>query len=152
MNPESTLHPDAAIANLPATDIPDTRGLWIVAIGLAGLLGIAGWLRPSPNGMGTHQQLGLPPCTATVLFGIRCPACGMTTSWAHFMRGQWWWSFRVNPGGFALALQATATIPTLMVFAVRHRRLTSLFWWITVISLIFAFTAAFIDWTVRILA
>ena len=32
--------------------------------------------------MGTHQQLGLPPCNFVTLTGYPCPACGMTTSFA----------------------------------------------------------------------
>ena len=53
-----------------------------------GLLAVAAWLEPSPTGIGTHQQLGLPPCTFWMLFGRPCPTCGMTTSWAHLVRGQ----------------------------------------------------------------
>lgn len=68
------------------------------------LLGLAGTLSPDADGLGTHQQLGLPPCSMRLIVGIRCPSCGMTTSWAHFMRGQWPESLRVNPGGFLLAL------------------------------------------------
>ena len=68
------------------------------------LLGVAGGLEPNSKGVGTHQQLGLPPCSMRVLFGIRCPGCGMTTSWAHFTRGQFAQSARVNSGGFLLAI------------------------------------------------
>lgn len=68
------------------------------------LLGVAGGLEPNSKGVGTHQQLGLPPCSMRVLFGIRCPGCGMTTSWAHFTRGQFTQSARVNSGGFLLAI------------------------------------------------
>lgn len=69
-----------------------------------GLLGVAATLDPSPSGLGTHQQLGLPPCSMRLMLGIRCPACGMTTSWAHFMHGEWLSSIQVNIGGFLLAL------------------------------------------------
>ncbi|RMG03430.1 MAG: DUF2752 domain-containing protein, partial [Planctomycetota bacterium] len=55
------------------------------AVGLAGLLVIAAVLRPSPTGLGTHQQLGLPPCTFRAMFGSRCPTCGMTTAWSNVM-------------------------------------------------------------------
>jgi hypothetical protein len=67
-------------------------------------------LRPNPMGLGTHQQLGLPPCTMRIMLELRCPACGMTTSWAHFVRGQWLRSVRVNSGGFLLALYAVALL------------------------------------------
>lgn len=72
------------------------------------LLAIALNLEPSPQGLGTHQQLGLPPCSMRVMFGIRCPGCGMTTSWSHFMHGNWITSMQVNLGGFLLALASVA--------------------------------------------
>ncbi len=72
------------------------------------LLGVASQLQPSDSGLGTHQQLGLPPCTLRVLTGIRCPACGMTTSWTHFAQGDWGQSIAVQPGGFLLALYGLA--------------------------------------------
>jgi len=71
---------------------------------------LAARLAPAREGLGTHQQLGLPPCTARVLLGIRCPACGMTTSWAHFMTGQWRQSAVTNLGGFLLAWMNLVTI------------------------------------------
>ena len=76
---------------------------------LIGLLIVAGLLKPNTSGMGTHQQLGLPPCTTVMLFGIPCPTCGMTTSWSHFMRGQWVASWSANPGGFCLAILSVVT-------------------------------------------
>lgn len=79
-----------------------------VGIVLVTLLAIAAWLKPDPfqTGIGTHQQLGLPPCSAVQLFGIRCPACGMTTSWSHVMHGQVWRALRSNAGGTLLAVSA----------------------------------------------
>ncbi|WP_146598586.1 DUF2752 domain-containing protein [Novipirellula aureliae] len=77
-----------------------------IAVGFVplSLLITAGRLNPSPLGLGTHQQLGLPPCTSRVLFGVRCPSCGMTTSWSLFMHGKWMESISVNAGGFLLAI------------------------------------------------
>lgn len=77
-----------------------------------GLLLVAGTLRPSDSGLGTHQQLGLPPCSMRLIFGIRCPACGMTTSWSHFARGEWTASLASNTGGFLLAIAAVGTLIT----------------------------------------
>ena len=74
------------------------------------LLVIAGNLTPAQQGLGTHQQLGLPPCSLRYLAGIRCPACGMTTSWAYFTKGNWLSSLQVNAGGFLLACLSIATI------------------------------------------
>ncbi|QDV64624.1 DUF2752 domain-containing protein [Crateriforma conspicua] len=70
------------------------------------LLLIASTLQPSSEGLGTHRQLGLPPCSTRILLGVRCPACGMTTSWSHFTHGQWASSLAVNSGGFFLAVFA----------------------------------------------
>jgi hypothetical protein len=69
-------------------------------------LGVASQLTPSSAGLGTHQQLGLPPCSMRLIFGIRCPGCGMTTSWTHFAQGNWLASLQTNVGGFLLAIFA----------------------------------------------
>ena len=82
---------------------------------LIGLLITASRLTPSPRGMGTHQRLGLPPCTLVQWYGLRCPSCGMTTSWAHMMRGHVLASFRANSGGALLALASVAVAPWLLV-------------------------------------
>jgi hypothetical protein len=78
-----------------------TAGLTMLA-----LLATAARLTPSPRGMGTHQQLGLPPCTVVGLFGVRCPSCGMTTAWSHMTRGNLLAAVRVNAGGALLAVLA----------------------------------------------
>ena len=89
-----------------------------LAIGLSTLLITAATLRPSKNGLGTHQQLGLPPCTVRVAFGIPCPSCGMTTSWSHFMRGRWTSSIECNAGGFLLAVVTTIVIVRASIAAI----------------------------------
>jgi Protein of unknown function (DUF2752) len=68
------------------------------------VFGIAVWLSPDGRGFGTHEQLGLPPCQFRVLSGWNCPHCGMTTSFAHFVRGQWISSFQANAAGLLLAM------------------------------------------------
>ncbi|HEX5446079.1 MAG TPA: DUF2752 domain-containing protein [Pirellulales bacterium] len=95
--------------------------LAVAGLSLLAPLAVAGCLRPSPLGFGTHQQLGLPPCTFVWLFGIRCPSCGMTTSWSHAVRGQWLASVRSNGGGAALAATAMIVGPWLVASAVAGR-------------------------------
>ncbi len=86
----------------------DIRSARIVSIVLfvccVGILGIAVYLQPSAMGMGTHEQLGLAPCAAVVTTGYPCPTCGMTTAFAHTVRGQFLSAIRVQPAGFLLAL------------------------------------------------
>jgi Protein of unknown function (DUF2752) len=48
------------------------------------VLFIATQLTASPDGYGTHRELGLGPCSFLTLFGIPCPMCGMTTAFTHF--------------------------------------------------------------------
>lgn len=81
-----------------------------IAVALLIPLVTARTLQPSVSGLGTHQQLGLPPCSMRVIFGIRCPACGMTTSWSHFTRGQFNASFATNTGGMGLAILALSVV------------------------------------------
>ena len=87
----------------PATNWARVAALTLAALPLS-LLVVASRLEPESAGLGTHQQLGLPPCSMRLALGIRCPGCGMTTSWAYFTQGQWFNSFLVNSGGFCLAL------------------------------------------------
>ena len=88
---------------------------------LIALLVTAARLAPSSAGLGTHQQLGLPPCTVLDWFGIRCPSCGMTTSWAHMVRGHVLAAMQVNAGGTLLALAAAICGPWLVLSGVRGR-------------------------------
>lgn len=67
---------------------------------------VAATLVPSPTGMETHRQLGLPACTWPGMFGIPCITCGMTTSFALAVRGHPANAFGVQPAGALLCLAA----------------------------------------------
>lgn len=82
----------------------------LLTLGLVTLLVVARTLSPVAAGLGTHQQLGLPPCSMQVLLAMRCPACGMTTSWSHWTRGHWWASAQANVGGCSLAFVVVAVV------------------------------------------
>ncbi len=100
-----------------------TRGAWAgLAALLLALLAMAAWLDPSPSGRGTHQQLGLPPCTFLFLFDRPCPACGMTTSWSYVMHGDWDAACRANLGGTLLALLAISVACGALAIAASGRR------------------------------
>jgi hypothetical protein len=121
------------------------------AIALVVVLGVARYLTPASSGMGTHQQLGLPPCTSLMLWGKPCPACGMTTSWSYVTRGQLAAAAKVNCGGLLLALIALAVIPASCYFFVTGRA-TRGQWFSTALAvcLVVALGLATVQWIVRI--
>ena len=86
-----------------------------------------------------------------VLFGHRCPACGMTTAWAHLVRGQLVGAFRANVGGALLGILDLVAVPWLLASAWRRRWIglvpnaTALAWVIGSIMVV-----TLIDWAVRL--
>ena len=128
---------------------------WLAAagVGLLGLLAIAAMLRPSPLGHGTHQQLGLPPCTFWTLFGGPCPTCGMTTAWACLMRGQWLDACRANAGGTLLGLLAMVAAPWLLASAIRGDWLAAApNEWAAAGIFAIVLLVTMIDWAIRLAA
>ena len=77
---------------------------------LGGLV-VACRLEPDPRGFGTHQRLGLPPCTIRAVFGVPCPTCGMTTSFANVTKGRWQEALRANVAGMVLCTLCAALVP-----------------------------------------
>lgn len=82
---------------------------------------VASRLTPNSAGMGTHQQLGLPPCTIVMFFDMRCPSCGMTTSWALATHGRLLAAAQANSGGLLLAMIAVTMGPWSLVSGLRGR-------------------------------
>lgn len=101
---------------------PLGRGVLIgLAVFLVAGFGLSRYLKPDPNGYGTHQQLGLPECTIRALFNGPCPGCGMTTSFAHFVRGEFRASAQANPAGLWMAAGCVVLIPWCGFSAYRGR-------------------------------
>jgi hypothetical protein len=75
----------------------------VVAAACLTVLGVAIGLKPDPRGIGSHRQLRLQACQFEVQTGMPCPTCGMTTSYAHFVRGELLASLYVQPAGTVLA-------------------------------------------------
>jgi hypothetical protein len=99
-----------------------TRSLLaLLGCGLIVLLGIAAYLHPDSRHYGTHEQLGLPPCTFFILFGVPCPTCGMTTAWSHLMHGEIGAALRANAGGTLMAIVAILVVPWSLATAFRGR-------------------------------
>lgn len=83
------------------------------------MLAIAALLEPDARGYGTHAQLGLPPCGFRWVTGLACPGCGLTTAFAHSIRGNWALSFAANPLGVLLFFAVCACVPIAFVAAAR---------------------------------
>lgn len=104
-------------------EIPEVRArrqlrLWVrgtllvMALVPAGVFAVALWLDPYRGGKiwleETHTQLGFKECTFKSLTGLPCPSCGMTSSFALFVRGDLGHSLQANFAGTALALFSLA--------------------------------------------
>jgi hypothetical protein len=94
--------------------------LALMAVGLLAVFVTAGHIVPydedgAPLPMGSHQQLGLPPCTFKEVTGVPCPSCGMTTSFALLVRGDVGNSLRANWVGTLLAAFCMLAIPWAVV-------------------------------------
>jgi len=94
-----------------------------VCLSCAVLLVVAAILTPNPAGVETHRQLGLAPCGFLVVTRLPCPTCGMTTSFAHMVRGQAVRSFVAQPLGALLSLVVMAAVPLGAWMAITGRTL-----------------------------
>lgn len=89
---------------------PGAARVWAAAVaaGCLAVLAVAGALEPDPRGYGTHRALGVWPCSFPMVTGYPCPTCGMTTAFAHTVRGQWVQGFNAQPVGWALCVGVMA--------------------------------------------
>ena len=132
--------------------LPRSSRILLIIVGgvLFGLLGVAATIEPDERGYGTHQRLGLPPCTFQAVTGVRCPSCGMTTSWAHLVRGHLVNSLKSNAGGTLVGVIAMLLAPWAVLSGLRGRW----FWrsfddWTALIVTLAVIVVALVDWTVR---
>lgn len=130
----------------------ERRGLALFAGALIGLLAVSAWLTPDPSGMGTHTQLGLPKCTMAAMTGLRCPGCGMTTSWSLVMHGEIESALTANLGGAILCLLAIFSVPILLGIAITGRT-TPLGWFskLAMSMVTVALVIAAIQWGMRLM-
>ena len=123
------LPPDEELPVAQLVEVDPRVGRWVrvllvlIAAGLTAVFTTAWRLRPDPRGWGTHQQLGLPPCTFLQLTGIPCPSCGMTTSFSHLAHGDVVGSLKANPVGTLLAVFCLAAVPWCVASAFSGRRI-----------------------------
>lgn len=119
-------------ANVGRRETPMGRLLaGFIALGCLALLLVAASLQPSHSGMATHRGLGLPECGFYQRTGVPCFACGMTTSFAWFARGNLPASFYVQPMGCLLAISCCATLWVAAYVAATARPIYRLLEWVT---------------------
>ena len=117
---EAPSNPNASLVALAEYSSRD-RAQYIALSAMSGVvLTIARVLSPSPNGLGTHQQLGLPPCFFHQWTGIPCPTCGMTTSFAYTVRFHFYEAFVTQPFGMFACVLTVLMIPTSFVLMRRR--------------------------------
>jgi hypothetical protein len=114
----TTTAPLIYVRTRPVTPMPVMHRLIAlgVAMGALSVLLVAAWMKPAPGGVGTHQQLGMRPCEFLERTKLPCAACGMTTSFAHLVRGDLPASLYAQPFGCLLAV-ATAMAVSIGLYA-----------------------------------
>lgn len=107
---------DAAAPAIYATSpVPQKLGFVgrLIALGVAAacfaLLATAVMLPPNRGGVATHTAMGFDECQFLATTNLPCPSCGMTTSFAWFVRGNIAASLYVQPMGTLLATAAGMT-------------------------------------------
>ncbi len=84
---------------------------WSLVVMCVLVLVAAAAIEPDARGYGTHTQLGLPPCGFLLLTGSPCPGCGLTTAFAHGIRGDWLLAASANPLGLVLFVVVCLCVP-----------------------------------------
>ena len=92
-------------------------------VGSAAVLLVSWLLAPDPRGYGTHEHLHMPPCTFHTVTHIRCPFCGMTTSFSYAMHGELGKAFVAHPAGPLFVLIVALQIPYRLLLLVGKRPL-----------------------------
>ena len=85
-------------SSLPAARL---AGLGVSLAAMAALA-LAMWLTPRSSGYGTHEELGMPPCSMLANTGWPCPTCGMTTSVSAAVHGRLSLAWKAQPFGLVL--------------------------------------------------
>ena len=99
-----------------------------VALALWGLLVVSAVLAPSPDGLGTHEQLGMQPCAFYKVTGRPCPGCGLTTAFALMAHGRVGDAVVVQPFGALLFALAAAGAMGASAMAVAGRSWLPMFY------------------------
>jgi hypothetical protein len=89
------------------------------SIGCAVVLAVAASVEPAAEGYGTHQALGLPPCPLMTFATTPCPVCGITTAFAHAVRGDLSSALAAQPFGLLVFAMTVLGVVGGLALAVR---------------------------------
>jgi len=146
------LPPPVPLGIIP--QIPGGLRITMAIVAVTGwvLLGVAWGLSPDPRGYGTHEQLGFAPCGVTTWFGVRCPSCGMTTSFNRLSHGDLGGAFAANPGGALLGLAWFIAAPWLAISAWRGRwcGFEPQEWQVMLVGCVIL-SVSIVDWLIRLM-
>jgi len=108
----TTSQGDIPRARFPVPVPTNTTRIIGAAVAVPGLavLGVAWFITPSPLGHGSHTDLGLPACGFFHTTGIPCMTCGMTTSFAHAVRGELITAIHTQPAGAMMAIATAGAV------------------------------------------
>ncbi|MBN2377999.1 MAG: DUF2752 domain-containing protein [Sedimentisphaerales bacterium] len=109
MNQETLVQTETSVPTVAASPRYRLMAALAAATGLFVLM-LACYVVPNPLGVGTHTQLGLPACGFYQWTGYPCITCGMTTAFAHVVRGNFIEAFTVQPAGALGALASMAIV------------------------------------------
>ncbi len=125
--------------------------LVIIALLSAFLVFLGMILDPDPSGVGTHCQLGLPPCDFLIRTGKPCITCGATTAFSLAAHGRILSAFETQPLGATLFFICLLAIFLCVKSIVTGNSLflrISLLPWATIIILFIAF--ALLSWIYKL--
>ncbi len=95
---------------VPGKDLPFPMPFWerlvllLLVTVLVYVLSLLASLEPDPRGMGTHEQLGMAPCSWPIQYDMPCPTCGVTTSAVALLHLDPLTAFRIQPFGALFTL------------------------------------------------
>lgn len=102
------------IQTIPVRDGPVAPWLdrLVAGVTVAAAIGavlLLGPVTPDARGYGTHEQLGMQPCSWPFVYGIPCPTCGCTTAAADVIHGRLLTAVATQPFGAAMCLLLLAS-------------------------------------------
>ena len=91
------------VGESPAGAIVD-RLASVLLVGLAAFFVVVlDAVAPDGRGHGTHEQLGMSPCSWPILYEMPCPTCGVTTAATHLVHLEPLQAIATQPFGTFLA-------------------------------------------------